>query len=169
QLPARDLDPLHAGRVPHRAGTLGDLLRREHQRLRLLAVVALPVVVALAIGAAPQPRLREQLLLDLAALPQLDLRLEDVDLAAPGFRDPGAEGLLPGPAFAHCFTRGAVCRRNSKRSLSFIQDSAPVARLLTGFSRLSKPARRAGLRDPLAPELFDQRGAVEAQQLGGPV
>ena len=42
--------------------------------------MALAVVVALAVGAAAQPRLGEDLLVDLALLAQLDLRLEDVDL-----------------------------------------------------------------------------------------
>jgi hypothetical protein len=43
--------------------------------------VALSVVVALAVDPAPKPRLGEQLLLDLPLLAELDLGLEDVDLA----------------------------------------------------------------------------------------
>ncbi len=76
-----DLDPLHAGGVPHRAGALRDLARGEHDVLGALAVVALPVVVPLAVDAAAQARLREELLFYLSKLAQLNLRLENVDLA----------------------------------------------------------------------------------------
>src|SRR5207253_2722794 len=50
-----DLDPLHAGGVPHRVGALGE--RLVGQLLRLDAVVAMAVVVALAVGAAAEARL----------------------------------------------------------------------------------------------------------------
>ncbi len=93
-----DLDPLHAGGVPQRARPLGDVLGGEHERLGLLAIVALAVVVPLAVGTATEARLGEQLLLDLPLLAQLDLRLEDVDLASPGFWDARAEAFLPGLA-----------------------------------------------------------------------
>ncbi len=85
QLAVRDFDALHTRRIPHRDRALGELTGRERQGLRLLAVVALPVVVALAIGPAAQARLGEQLLLDLPLLAQFDLSLENVDLARPVF------------------------------------------------------------------------------------
>src|SRR6185295_10718710 len=69
------------GRVPDRVGTLGQIRTRVLELLRALAVVALPVVVALAVDAAPQASLGEELLVDLAAAPQLELRLENLDLS----------------------------------------------------------------------------------------
>ena len=101
QRPERDLDPLHAGRVPEGHGALGDLPRGEHQRLGGLAVVALAIVVALSVDPASQPRLREQLLLDLSLLAELELGLENVDLASPCLGDLGAECFLPGSWAVH--------------------------------------------------------------------
>ena len=88
------LDPQHAGGVPHRAGTLGGLVR-EWQLAAFGAVIALPVVVALAIGAAAQAGLGENLFVDLPLLAQLDLRLELVDFATDGLGQLAFEVLFP--------------------------------------------------------------------------
>jgi len=81
QAAERDLDALHAGRVPHGIGALGQRSRGVGQLLGFAAVPALAVVVALAVDAAPQAGLREHLLFDLALLAQLDLRLVNIYLA----------------------------------------------------------------------------------------
>ncbi|MDZ7735624.1 MAG: hypothetical protein U5P41_05620 [Gammaproteobacteria bacterium] len=54
-------------------------VRRVMQLAGLDAVVALAIVVALAVGAAAQTRLGEQLVVDLALLFQVDLGLEGID------------------------------------------------------------------------------------------
>jgi hypothetical protein len=82
--------------VPQRLRPLGELARREIDGALLDAVVAPAVVVALAVGAAAQARLREHLLVELALLAQLDLRLEDLDLAREVGGHAAAEALLPG-------------------------------------------------------------------------
>ncbi len=79
----------------------GPLVRSPHGNvsgLRLLAVVALTVVVALAVDCRAQARLGEQLLFDLALLAQLDLGLEDVDLSAQSSRMLAVEAFFPGLA-----------------------------------------------------------------------
>ena len=96
-----NLDPLHPGCVPERARALGRVSRRKGERLRLVAVVALPVVVTLAVRSAPQARLCKELLFDLALFSQLDLGFEDVDLAAPSCRQALPEDFLPRFACAH--------------------------------------------------------------------
>ncbi len=94
ELPVRDLDPAHAGRVPEGVGTL-----RERALVRELllsrAVVAEAVVVALAVGAAPQAGLGEHLVVDLARLLQLHLAFEDVDLAREVLGHRVAKPILP--------------------------------------------------------------------------
>src|SRR5690606_35678889 len=96
QLPHRDLDALHARRVPHRVGPFGQLTGRVVELLGLLSVVPLAVVVTLPIHATAQARLGEQLFLDLPLLPKVELRLVDVDLARPVLADLPRQGLLPG-------------------------------------------------------------------------
>jgi hypothetical protein len=76
----RHFDALHPRRVPGGGGPFGQVARRILNLARLDAVVALAVVIALAVHAAPQPRLRKQLLVELALFAQLDLGIEDVDL-----------------------------------------------------------------------------------------
>jgi len=58
-------------------------------------VVALTVIVALPIDATPQPGLREELILDLPLVFQLDLGLEDVDFAPKPRRYLGSQHLFP--------------------------------------------------------------------------
>src|SRR5690348_443402 len=59
------------------------------------AVVTLTVVVSLAVSAPAQPRLREQLVLDLAVLLELDLALENVDFAREIDRHPTGKTFFP--------------------------------------------------------------------------
>ena len=49
----RNLNPLHAGSVPHRVRSLGDFLGKR-EGLRLGAVMTLAVVISLAVDAPPQ-------------------------------------------------------------------------------------------------------------------
>ena len=70
------------------AGGIGDFLD-------FLAVVALAVVIALAVGAAAKARFGEQALVDLALLAQRDFGFEDVDLARQIFRHLSGELLFP--------------------------------------------------------------------------
>src|SRR5262249_40685552 len=94
-LAERDLDPLHARRVPEGARTLGELGRRKRERLLVASVVTLAVVVSLAVDAAAEPRLGEELLLDSPLFSKVNLSLEDVDFSAPRGRNLALEGLLP--------------------------------------------------------------------------
>jgi hypothetical protein len=96
--PVRDLDAHHARRVPIGDGALRQLALRELELLRLFPVVALPVVVALAVDAATQARLREHLFFEFALLTQLHLRLEDVDLSGPFLAHLTVETFFPGLA-----------------------------------------------------------------------
>ena len=57
--------------------------------------MALAVVVALAVGAAAEPRLGENLLVELALAAQLDLRLEFVNLLREVFGESAHEPLPP--------------------------------------------------------------------------
>ena len=90
----RNLDAHHAGRVPQRVRPFDDA-SRQLELLNALAVVSLSVVVTLAVDAAPQARLGENFLVDLALLAQLHLLLEDIDLAPELFRDPRRELVFP--------------------------------------------------------------------------
>ena len=94
QAPEGYLDALHARRIPHGLHALG---RRGGKRQAAVgdAVVALAVVITLAVGAAAQPRLGEQLVLDLALLLELDLAFEDVDFAREIERHPVCEAFFP--------------------------------------------------------------------------
>ena len=94
---AGNLDALHAGRVPHRIGALGQRRPRDSAiSWTFCAVVPLAVVVALAVGAPAQARFGEQALVDLALLAQRDFRFEDVDFARQLLRH------FPGKLAAHC-------------------------------------------------------------------
>ncbi len=93
-----DLDALHAGRIPGGLRPLGRL-GGKRQAAVADAVVALAVVVALPIGAAAQPGLPEQLVLDLALLLELDLAFVDVDFAREIDRHPLREALSPASQF----------------------------------------------------------------------
>lgn len=91
----RDLDPQHARGVPDGLGALGEVAGGVLQAARGHAVVPAPVVVALAVGPAPQAGLGEHALLHLALPPKLDLRLELVDLDRQIRRHTVDEGLPP--------------------------------------------------------------------------
>ena len=83
QAAERNLDALHARRIPQRVRTLG-VRRTDNCSVRVVCAVGpLAVVIPLAVGAAPQPRLGENPVFDLALLLERDLVFEDVDLGAP--------------------------------------------------------------------------------------
>ncbi len=75
----RNLDALHAGRVPKRARPFGSVGGRIGELLCSAAIVAFAVVVSLAISAAAKAGLGEYPVLDLALLLKDDLVLEDVE------------------------------------------------------------------------------------------
>src|SRR5262249_13949236 len=79
-----------------RVGSLQQPARRVFERAGADAVVALAVVVPLSVRATPQTGLGEDLVFDFPLLLQLDLGLEDVDLAAPLGRDAIAQLFFPG-------------------------------------------------------------------------
>ena len=54
--------------------------------LDLLSVMALAIVIALAVGAAPKPGLRKEPLVQFALFAQEYFGFKDVDLAGEGFR-----------------------------------------------------------------------------------
>src|SRR5439155_6744838 len=87
-------------------------------------VVSLAVVVPLAVNAATKARLGEDLLVDLPLLAKLDLRLEDVDLAAEVRGDEVAELFLPGRGVHGLLDREDedVGNENSKRRPGGPQD-----------------------------------------------
>jgi hypothetical protein len=96
ELAERDLDPLHAGRVPQGARPFGELGSRKRERPLFDAVVPLAVVVALAVHAPAKACFGKELLLDPPLLSEVDLSLENVDLFSPGGRYLPPERLLPG-------------------------------------------------------------------------
>ena len=91
-----NLDALHAGRVPHRLRPLGEALAGITQRPRFDAVMALPVVVALAVDAAPQARFGKNLVVNLVLTLQRQLRLENGDFLFQGRRQATVQAFLPG-------------------------------------------------------------------------
>ena len=86
QAAERNLDALHARRVPQGIGPLR-LAGGIMQRARRLSVGPLTVVIPLSIRAAPQPGLRENPVVDLALFLERDLMFEDVDLSAELIRN----------------------------------------------------------------------------------
>ena len=76
-----NFDALHAGRVPHSAGALSQVAGGIGNFLKFLAVVALAVVIALAVGAPAKACFGEQAFLDLALLAQRDFGFENVNFA----------------------------------------------------------------------------------------
>ena len=107
-----DLDALHAGGVPGRVRPLGQLPGRIRQLLGLQPVVAMAVVVALAVDAAPQARLREHAILDPTLPLQRDLVLEHVDLGAEIAGDAVAEAFFPQPVA--CLHKRLIRSRNPR-------------------------------------------------------
>ncbi len=95
QAAERDLDPLHTGRVPFGVRPLGQTGLRIAQLLRAEAIKPLPVVITLAVRAAPQPRLGEKLLVNFAEFAQLQLRLININFLRPRRRDLTGEFFLP--------------------------------------------------------------------------
>jgi hypothetical protein len=95
-VPERDLDALHAGGIPDRLGAFGKVAAGVGEATHLSSIVALAVVVTLAIDALSQARFGEELLLELAREPELDLLLEDVDVASEAFGDPIGQHVSPG-------------------------------------------------------------------------
>jgi hypothetical protein len=90
----RQLDALHAGRVPLGFGALVQI-RGEGNGAALVAVMAMAVIVTLAVRAHAQTGLREHPILDLALLLEHDIGFEVVDVLAPLGIQAVAEGLLP--------------------------------------------------------------------------
>ena len=95
ELPERNLDAHHARRVPHRVRPLGQVATGEGQRLLTGAVVTKAVVVALPVHTSAKPGLGEDLVVDLALLFELDLTLEEINLATEWVRDPITKLLFP--------------------------------------------------------------------------
>ena len=91
----RNLYALHTGRVPHCVRAFGQTGLRVLQVLRLETVEALAVVITLAVRAAAQARLGEELLVDLAEFAQFDLRVVNVDFPTPIGRNLACEFFLP--------------------------------------------------------------------------
>jgi hypothetical protein len=78
QAAERDLDALHPGRVPECIRAFGQI-RGVFQFLGSNAIVAMPIVVTLAVGASPQTSFRKHLFIEFALLSQLDFRFKDAD------------------------------------------------------------------------------------------
>ena len=95
QTAKRDLDPLHARRIPQRVGPFGDPLGRELERLNPRAVVPLAVVVPLSIYSAAQARLGEHLVVELALALQRGLAFKGIDFARQVSRQPVGQLFLP--------------------------------------------------------------------------
>jgi len=81
----RDLDPLHARRIPERIRPLGE--RRIRNLLRLNPVMPLAVIIPLPIRPPAKPGLGKHLLLNLILLAKRDLRFKEVDLLRESRRD----------------------------------------------------------------------------------
>ena len=64
--------------------------------LGLDAVVALTIVVTLTVGATTQAGFGEELLIDLAKLPKLELGLVNINFVAQRARELGCQFFLPG-------------------------------------------------------------------------
>src|SRR6185503_18618367 len=95
ELAERKLDALHPRRVELGVRPLRETAARKRNLLRAHAVVSLAVVVALAIGAATKPKLREDLFFELAGLAKLHLILEQIDLVRHGGRNLVGEYVTP--------------------------------------------------------------------------
>src|ERR1019366_5632598 len=91
----RDLDPLHPGRIPHGVRAFGQCGRWKLQMLGLDAVVALTIVVALTVGTTTQAGLGEELLVDLAKLPKLELGLVNINFISQRAREFVSQFFLP--------------------------------------------------------------------------
>jgi hypothetical protein len=89
-----DLDALHPRRVPKCARAFG-VGSGIFQFSRLVAVVALAVVVTLPIGAAAEARFGEHLVVDLAMLFKLHFMIEFVDFARQRRRQGSLQPLRP--------------------------------------------------------------------------
>ena len=91
----RNFDALHSGRIPQRVGALRAAWRGILKLLCGAAVVPLAVVVALAVGAAPEPGLGEDAVLDFPLLFQRDFVFEFVEFGCQMRRHPPGEARLP--------------------------------------------------------------------------
>ena len=94
QAAERNLDALHAGRVPQGVGSLG-VGGGIVQRAGGLAVGPLTVVIALPVGAAPQPGFGEDAVLDFALFLERDLVFEHVELGGEMLRNTIAQLRFP--------------------------------------------------------------------------
>ena len=109
EAPHRDLDAHHPRRVPLGVRALRQRLG-ELEGLLSGAVVAEAVVVALAVGASAQARLREDLIVEFAGFFELDLSFEDVDLAGQGLGHFAVEAFFPGRG-GHAYLNDAARAR----------------------------------------------------------
>ncbi|MEZ5351048.1 MAG: hypothetical protein R2762_00295 [Bryobacteraceae bacterium] len=89
-----NLDALHAGGIPKRIGPLGTV-ERECEFPGRDTIVALSVVVALAVCAAPQAGFGEDLLVDLTLFPRPDFVFVDVEFTGEGGGYAITEVILP--------------------------------------------------------------------------
>src|SRR5207245_7959476 len=89
-----NLDALHAGRIPQRVGPLCAAGGIAEPLLRA-AVMPLAVVIALSVGAAPEPCLGEDAIFDLALLLEGDFVLEDIEFGGQMRRHLASKMGLP--------------------------------------------------------------------------
>jgi hypothetical protein len=111
--------------------------------------VTLPVIVALTVGAAAQTRLGEYLVVALALLLQLDLGLEDVDLACPVGRH--AVGQLVSPRRGHSAIPSivaAAARENGAPSRAALERSRGAYLLPSRADHTTQGGRMLELGDP---------------------
>jgi hypothetical protein len=138
-----NLDPLHAGGVPQRFRTLGEVAGGILQLPNPRPVVALPVVVPLSVNAPAKAGLGKQLLFQEALSTQVDLHFEDIDLAGQLGVDPAVELLFPGDPIIFHHIR---FRRESRRPLRKASPK-PRVRWSRGFP-LPPPSPGGAVRTP---------------------
>ena len=90
-----NLDTLHARRIPHGHGTLGQVPGWIGDLLHLLTIVPLAVVIALAVGAPAKAGFGKKALIQLALFSQRDLRFKHVNFTPQGFRYLSPELFFP--------------------------------------------------------------------------
>src|SRR6185503_18471190 len=137
ELAERKLDALHPRRVELGVRPLRETAARKRNLLRAHAVVSLAVVVALAIGAATKPKLREDLFFELAGLAKLHLILEQIDLVRHGGRNLVGEYVTPRCALV---AHGWVSANNA-----VVRYRAPESGAIAA-TRCPRPSSRASRR-----------------------
>ena len=126
------------------------------------AIVPLAVVITLAIGAAAQPGLGEQLVLDLALLLELDLAFEHVDLTRELGRHPIGEPLFPARRGCGLASDGAA--RSSTGCLLDAVGPVHAATVMSRWGPINEAAvminrRPCYIRPPRAPLRLNRNSA----------